>query len=178
MRIETDRLILRPLEPGDADDYIAMMLDPRVAQFLTPDGVVRSRADEWRAFAMMLGHLSIRGFSMFAVEEKTTGDWIGRVGPWQPEGWPSLECGWGIKAEYWGRGYAPEAAIAAVNWMFETFPELDRVISLIDPDNANSQAVARKIGEAKSDERFVLWDHELDIWAASRDEWLKRFGKM
>ena len=84
---------------------------------------------------------------IFSVDEKKTGDWVGRVGPWKPEGWPSLECGWAIAKDHWGKGYAPEAAIASVNWIFETFPDLPRIISLIDPGNANSQAVARKIGK-------------------------------
>jgi len=124
----------------------------------------------------MLGHGQIRGFGFFSVEEKATGAWVGRVGPWMPEGWPSLECGWGIKSEYWGKGYAPEAAIAAVRWIFEQFPELPRVISLIDPANTNSQAVARKIGESHQGEVFELWGHRLDVWSAERETWLDKFG--
>ena len=175
IRIETDRLILRPMIGEDVEPFIEMMADPEVAKFLTPNGEPRDRADEWRAFASMVGHWSIRGYGMFSVVEKGTGEWVGRVGPWMPEGWPGLECGWGIARAHWGKGYAPEAAIASIKWMFDAFPKLTRVISLIDHDNANSQAVAAKVGESNSGETFTLWGLTLDIWAAERNAWLDRF---
>jgi len=174
--LETERLLLRPFGPEDVDAHIAMMQDPAVAAYLTPDGKARARGDEWRAAASMVGHWSIRGFGFFSVIEKDTGAWVGRVGPWMPEGWPGLECGWGIAASAWGKGYAPEAAIASIRWTFDQFPDLSRIISLIDPDNANSQRVAAKIGEAKSGEIFEVWNLRLDVWAADRGDWLSRFG--
>lgn len=176
IRLETDRLILRPLAPQDADAHIDMMGDLDVASFLTSDGAPQSREERWRQFASYLGHWQIRDFGWFSVEEKESGDWVGRVGPWMPEGWPALECGWSIARPHWGKGYAPEAAIASIKWTFDKFPDLGRIISVIDPDNKNSQAVAKKIGEEKSGEIFEYWGHRLDIWAADRDEWLARFG--
>ncbi|MEM8770131.1 MAG: GNAT family N-acetyltransferase [Pseudomonadota bacterium] len=176
IRIETERLILRPMEARDVEPHIAMMLDPETARYLTPDGAPRARADEWRSVASYLGHWQIRGFGFFSVEEKETGEWVGRVGPWMPEGWPALECGWSIVSSRRGKGYAPEAAIAAVRWIFAQFPDLDRIISVIDPTNVNSQAVARKIGEENSGEIFEFWGFRLDIWSADRKAWLDRFG--
>ncbi len=176
IRIETDRLILRPFAAEDAEDHIAMMQDEKTASFLTPDGKPRPYSDEWRAAASYIGHWAIRGYGFFSVDEKETGDWVGRVGPWQPGGWPGLECGWSIVSSRWGKGYAPEAAIAAIRWTFDQFPDLPRIISVIDPDNANSQAVARKIGEDKTDEIFEFWGHRLDVWAADRAAWLERFA--
>jgi len=178
IRIETDRLILRPMEPRDVDAHIAMMTNPATAQYLAPGGKPRARADEWRAAACYIGHWQIRGYGFFSVDEKETGEWIGRVGPWMPEGWPGIECGWSICAEHWGKGYAPEAAVAAIKWTFEKFPDLPRIISVIDPGNANSQAVAHKIGEEKSGEIFEFWDYKLDVWAADRTAWLARFGAL
>ena len=176
IRIETERLVLRPFVASDVESHIAMMQDEKTASFLTPDGKPRAYGDEWRAAVMLIGHWQIRGFGFFSVEEKETGDWVGRVGPWQPGGWPGLECGWSIASGHWGKGYAPEAAIASVQWTFEKFPDLARIISVIDPDNANSQAVARKIGEENSGEIFEFWGLKLDIWAAQRDAWLSRFS--
>lgn len=176
IRIETNRLVLRPLAPADAESHMTMMADPKVAAFLTDEGKPQSRMDRWRQFASYLGHWQIRGFGFFTVEEKETGDWVGRVGPWMPEGWPGIECGWSISSDYWGRGYAPEAATAAIGWTFDQFPDLSRIISLIDPKNANSQAVAAKIGEENSGEAFEFWGYALDIWAADRKAWLARFG--
>ena len=176
LEIETDRLVLRPIGPQDAEDHIAMMQDPGVAEFLTAEGTPRDRGDEWRMYATILGHQTMRGYCFFSVIEKATGAWVGRVGPWMPEGWPSLECGWAIKREAWGKGYAPEAAIASIRWILDTYPDLPRIISLIDPKNKNSQAVAKKIGEQHDGEIFELWGIKLDVWSADREVWLERFG--
>jgi len=176
IRIETERLILRPMEGKDADAHIAMMTHPQTARYLAPGGKPRARAEEWRAAACYLGHWQIQGFGFFSVLEKASGAWVGRVGPWMPEGWPGLECGWSICAEHWGKGYAPEAAIASVKWTFDKFPDLSRIISVIDPENKNSQRVAHKIGEEKTGEIFDFLDHKLDVWAAEREAWLERFG--
>lgn len=176
IRIETERLILRPLAPQDCEHHIEMMGDPEIAAFLSRDKKPQTYMDRWRQFASYLGHWQIRGFGFFSVDEKTTGNWVGRVGPWFPGDWPGLECGWAICSEHWGRGYAPEAAIASIRWTFQQYPELPRIISVIDSDNSNSQAVARKIGEHKTDEVFEFWDYKLDVWAADRDAWLALFG--
>jgi RimJ/RimL family protein N-acetyltransferase len=178
LELETDRLILRPLAPGDFEAHAAMMADPDVAKFLTADRKTQPRNAEWRGFAMLLGHWSMRGFGFFSAFEKTSGDWVGRVGPWMPEGWPGLECGWAIARPHWGKGYAAEAAVAAIRWTFGERPELSRIISLIHPANANSQAVATKIGERKTGETYTFapWI-DLDIWAAPREEWQDRFGR-
>ncbi|MEO1252048.1 MAG: GNAT family N-acetyltransferase [Pseudomonadota bacterium] len=174
--IETERLEMRAFAPGDVEAHIKMMQDPKTASFLTPTGEPREYGDEWRAAASYLGHWAIRGYGFFSVFEKSTGDWVGRVGPWQPGGWPGLECGWSIVSSRWGKGYAPEAAVAAIRWTFDQFPDLPRIISVIDPSNKNSQAVARKIGEAKTKEVFGFWGHGLEVWAADRKVWLQNFG--
>ena len=168
IRIETERLIIRQMLPEDADAHIDMMGDEATAAFLSPTQKPQSRADRWRQYASYLGHWQIRGFGFFSILEKSSGEWVGRAGPWMPEGWPGIECGWSIKSAHWGKGYAPEAAIAAVRWTFEQYPDLDRIISVIDPSNTNSQAVARKIGEENSGEIFEYLQYKLDVWAADR----------
>lgn len=175
--LETDRLILRPLAPEDFEAHAAMMADPEVAAFLTATREPQPRSAEWRGFAMLLGHWKMRGFGFFSVLDRVSGEWLGRVGPWAPEGWPGLECGWAIDRSHWGKGYAGEAAIAAIRWIFAEKPDLERIISLIDPKNANSRSVAAKIGETLTGEIFNhAPEIRLDIWAAGRDDWLKRFG--
>jgi len=175
--LETERLRLRPISPADADAHCALMADADVARFLTSDARPQGRAAAWRAFASYLGHWRIRGYGFFSVLEKSSGDWVGRVGPWRPEGWPGIECGWAIARSHWGKGYAPEAAVATIRWIFEAQPDLGRIISLIDPDNAASQAVARKVGERQTDEVFLFEGAiKLDIWARPRAEWLAEFA--
>lgn len=175
-RLETTRLILRGLAPADTDAFCAMMADDEVARFITPAGRGLPRDEAWRSMATVVGHWALRGYGFFAVEEKATGAFVGRIGPWQPEGWPGLECGWTIARGFWGRGYATEAAIASIRWIFAQQPSLARIISVIDPDNLASQGVARRIGERDTGERFVFWGNELQVWAAEREAWLERFG--
>lgn len=173
IELETERLALRPMGPGDVQSHIEMMQVPAVAQYLTVEGKPRDEGTEWRMAAAMVGHWSIRGFGFFSVFEKSTGEWVGRVGPWQPAGWPGLELGWAIAAHHWGKGYAPEAAIATMGWVFETSPNLGRIISLIDGENKNSQKVASKIGETMTDEVYDYFGHTLKVWTIPREAWQK-----
>jgi RimJ/RimL family protein N-acetyltransferase len=174
--LQTSRLILRGFTAEDTGEFSAMLADDDVARFITPDARALDRAEAWRAMATTVGHWVLRGYGFFAVQERASGRLIGRVGPWQPEGWPGLECGWTIAKPWWGRGYAPEAAVAAMRWTFEQFPGLPRIISVIDPQNLASKAVARKVGETRTDEVFDYRGHTLEIWAARRQEWWPRFG--
>jgi len=91
----------------------------------------------------MIGARHANSFAMFSVCEKATGRWVGRLGPWMPEGWPGTEVGWAIVRDCWGRGYATEGAEAATDWAFDHLG-WSRVIHSIDPANVASQAVARR----------------------------------
>ena len=118
-------------------------------------------------------HLEQQGdacyFGMFAVEEKASGDYVGRVGPWYPPGWPGFEVGWAITPDRQGRGYAIEAARGAIDWVFANFT-VDRIIHCIDAANAPSQGVARRLG-AENEGPGQLNDHVVDIWVTVRDRW-------
>ena len=89
--METERLILREFRENDFDAYAAMCADAEVMRFL---GGVMKRMDAWRQMAMFIGHWRLRGYGLWAVEEKATGEFIGRVGLLNPEGWPGLEVAW------------------------------------------------------------------------------------
>jgi RimJ/RimL family protein N-acetyltransferase len=145
-QLETERLILRTWKLEDFDEFANIHADPEVMRFIGVDGKPMSRFEAWRAFSSVVGHWSLRGFGMFAVIERSSGLLAGRVGPWFPEGWPDFEVGWTLARRYWGRGYASEAVKACITYSFK---ELGRshVISLIDPDNVRSIAVAGRVGE-------------------------------
>jgi RimJ/RimL family protein N-acetyltransferase len=81
------------------------------------------------------------------LEHRETGAWIGRVGPWYPQGWPAPEVGWTISPFYVGQGYATEAARAAIQYAF-TELGWPQVIHVILEGNEASIAVARKVGSA------------------------------
>jgi RimJ/RimL family protein N-acetyltransferase len=120
-----------------------MCADAEVMRFLS--GYPQSREEAWRNMAMVVGHWQLRGFGLWAVEEKATGDLVGRVGCWKPEGWPGMEIAWTLRRESWGRGFATEAARAALRHAFEVLKQT-HIISLIHPENEPSIRVARRIG--------------------------------
>jgi len=171
--IETERLILRPPVEGDLEAWMAFAADPEAARFL---GGAQPRAVAWRAAMTIAGAWPVHGFSMFSVIEKASGRWIGRLGPWRPEGWPGTEVAWGLAREAWGRGYATEGASAAVDWAFQTLG-WSEVIHTIDPDNTPSQAVARRLGSRLLRPGRLPAPFEtlpIEIWGQSRAEWLGR----
>src|SRR5437870_1326585 len=101
--LETERLILRPTAAADFEPWAAFMGDEEATRHL---GGVQPRSVAWRGLLQVAGAWTIQGFSMFSVIEKTSGRWLGRLGPWQPYDWPGTEVGWGIVRDAWGRGYA------------------------------------------------------------------------
>lgn len=170
IRIETDRLILRPPRKEDFDGWAAMMADAEAARFI---GGLQPRAVAWRGFLTMVGAWHIQGFGMFSVIEKSTGQWLGRLGPWQPEGWPGPEVGWSLVRAAWGRGYAFEGAAASIDWAFDHLGWID-VIHSIDPDNRASQALARRLGSRNRGPGRLpapFEDAPIEIWGQTREEW-------
>ena len=115
-------------------------------RYMTVVGQSSGRPAGWRMLALLIGHWQLRGYGQWTVLEKTTREVIGRVGLWNPEGWPGLEVGWVIRRSRWGQGFATEAAREALRFAFDDV-RVDHVISLIRPDNARSIRVAEKIGE-------------------------------
>lgn len=121
-----------------------MVADPNVMRFLA-EGIAVDRFGAWRHLATYIGHWTLRGYSHWAIELRETGEFIGRAGPWRPDGWPALEIGWAIAPRHQGRGYATEAGRVAQRIAWENLHP-DRLISLIKPGNEPSAAVARKLG--------------------------------
>lgn len=159
--IETPRLRLREFRASDLDDYAEPLGDPEVMKYVG-DGAPISREDAWRSMAAMSGHWNLRGFGLWAVEEKATGRLLGRVGYYFPEGWPAEEIGWLLRRDAWGRGYATEAARAALAHG-RALLGLDRVIAIIQPENAASVRLALRLGGAL-DRRIELRGRPADVY--------------
>jgi RimJ/RimL family protein N-acetyltransferase len=169
--IETERLTLRPWRGTDIEPNTAMLADPASGRFITADGKpIIDAFVGWRNAAIMAGHWMLHGVGMFVVEERQTARYVGRVGPWKPPGWPGFEIGWGIANDFRGKGYAVEAARAAIDWSFATF-EIDRIVHCIDRENVASQAVARRLG-AQKDREIDLFGHAADLWVTPRVTWM------
>jgi RimJ/RimL family protein N-acetyltransferase len=143
--LETERLTLRMPRLDDFEDYAAMWADAEVTQYISVDGKPMSRFAAWQSVTAQVGHWHLRGFGMFTMVERGTGAFVGRVGPWHPEGWPGLEIGWTLQRRYWGRGYATESARRCVRHAFDE-PNQDRIISFILPENVRSTRVAERLG--------------------------------
>jgi RimJ/RimL family protein N-acetyltransferase len=168
--LETARLKLRQWRSADVEPNTAMLADPGTARFIAADGKpVTTALAGWRNAAVMAGHWALHGAGMFVVEEKHTGKFVGRVGPWFPPSWPGFEVGWGISSEFRGKGYAVEAARASIDWAFATF-ELDQIVHPIDRENIASQAVARRLGAEKG-QQIDLFGKVADLWVTSRSKW-------
>jgi RimJ/RimL family protein N-acetyltransferase len=142
--LASERLVLRMFRESDLDAYAEMGGDAEVMRYIG-DGHTLSRAEAWRNMALIIGHWHLRGFGLWAVEERKSGLFAGRVGCWQPEGWPGLELGWALRRRFWGKGYATEAALHAIDFAFNRLGQ-ERVISLIQPENSGSVAVAMRLG--------------------------------
>jgi RimJ/RimL family protein N-acetyltransferase len=173
IQLETSRLILRLPRLEDLDPWSEMMTDEVTARFI---GGVAPRAVCWRQLMTMIGAWHAHGFGMFSVIEKETGRWIGRLGPWQPEGWPGTEIGWALVRDRWGRGYASEGAIRATNWAFDNLGWVN-VIHSIAPLNLASQRVAQKLGSRNLGPGTLPPPYEndaVDLWGQTRDEWRAR----
>ena len=170
-QLETERLVLRLPRVEDFDAYADMHADEEAARHRY--GALK-RAASWRRFLQMPGAWAMQGFAMFSVVEKSSGQWIGQVGPWKPEGWPGNEVGWAFHPSVWGRGYATEAAVAAIDWAFAHL-DWSEMIHCIAPENRASQALAQRLGSRKRGPGKLPPPYEdapTEIWGQTRDEWL------
>jgi RimJ/RimL family protein N-acetyltransferase len=162
--LETERLRLRMFRDDDLDAYAPIVADPEVMRYLG-DGQPLDRVGAWRQMAWMVGHWALRGYGLWAVEERATGALIGRIGFIFPEGWPGFELGWVLARPYWGKGYATEGARRALAYAFGELGR-DHVISLIYPANTASIRVAKRLDETLQG-RTVLYGHEVLIYGIS-----------
>src|SRR5687768_8581678 len=168
--LETERLILRGWRPDDFGPYAAMLADDATARFITLQGRALSEVEAWNETVWLIGHWQLLGYGMFVVEERSTGAFLGRVGPLRPPHWPAFEIAWSLAPGARGKGYATEAARAAIGWSFATFP-LGRIVSTIDPRNTASRKVAERLGERLTGERFTPFREPCDIWEMRREDW-------
>ena len=166
--LETERLTLRPFSEDDVNPFFELSQDPDVMRYVG-DRRVPTLQEAWRAVAGWVGHWALRGYGQWAIEERGGGQLIGRAGIINPAEWPGPEVGYLLGRSWWGRGYATEGARAAMEWGFREIG-FDELISLIDPANTPSMAVAMRLGEKLRGETDLLGNRVL-IYGISRAEW-------
>jgi RimJ/RimL family protein N-acetyltransferase len=157
--LETERLRLREWREDDLAPLAAFSADRTTVRFF---GAPASTDDIWRHMATLVGHWVLRGFGMWALEERSSGRWIGYCGLWYPHGWPEHEIGWGLAADARGRGLATEAARRARDFAYSQLG-WTTLISCIVPENVTSQRVAERLG-ATLERRIELKGHTTGVY--------------
>jgi RimJ/RimL family protein N-acetyltransferase len=148
MRIETERLVIRTLEPRDRDAWISMFNDPEVSRYTPSDDTVATPELYQSVLERRLSQERELGYAMWAVETKETGAWIGQCGlyRYRAEGKePEIEIAYHYLPEQWNKGYGTEAAVAVLTYGFGAVG-LDRVIALVAQENVGSWRIAERAG--------------------------------
>lgn len=146
--INTERLLLRGWKPEDHAPFAAMCGDPEVMRYIG-NGSTRTPDDAARYIGSFEREWTERGFGLFAVESKQTGGLIGFTGlSWPvflPEVLPSVEIGWRFSKSSWGKGYATEAASAALAFGVNELGITD-IVSIYQVGNGASARIMQKLG--------------------------------
>ncbi len=146
--LETSRLILRRWREEDVGPMAAVNADPEVMRWIRDGGVLdeqqtRGRIRAWES------EWESRGYGLFAVEIRATGELAGFTGlsvpDFLPEVLPAVEVGWRLGRSHWGQGLATEAAAAAVRFGFEE-RGLERIVSIVQVGNDASERITAKLG--------------------------------
>jgi RimJ/RimL family protein N-acetyltransferase len=150
--IETARLRLRPWCDADLEPFAALNADPRVMEFF-PSRLSREQSDA--VATRIRNHFEQRGFGLWAVEVPELAPFIGFVGlsipSFEAHFTPCVEVGWRLAHEHWGRGYASEAATAALDFGFRELG-LDEIVSFTTTTNQRSRCVMERIGMTRAPE--------------------------
>jgi RimJ/RimL family protein N-acetyltransferase len=144
--LTTARLRLRPWRPEDLPRYAAMNADPRVREYF-PKVLTAEESD--REAARIAAHFHEHGFGFWAVEAVGVTDFAGFVGlaipGFEAHFTPCVEIGWRLAVEHWGRGYATEAARAALDCGFQRLG-LKEIVAFTVPPNRRSRRVMERLG--------------------------------
>lgn len=165
----TPRLALRGWRPADVSEYLEIVTAPGMADH-TPQPSTEVGA--WSQTAFQIGHWALRGYGMWAVEDRETGQLLGRAGLYESLGWPGLEVAWTIRRERWGEGLATEAGAAALEFAFDVVGR-DEVISIMTAGNTGSIHVAGNLG-LTYDRTETLQGADYSIYAITRENWSVR----
>jgi RimJ/RimL family protein N-acetyltransferase len=169
--LETSRLILREFCSDDADALARVLSDPETMRFY-PAPYDRAGVEEW--IARNLRRYADDGHGLWAMILKETSELIGDCGltVQEVDGSTEIEVGYHVRRDLWGQGLATEAARACRDYGFARLP-VERLISLIRPENLSSRRVAEKNG-------MTIWKEVTRqnlqhlVYAIRRDRWQPR----
>ena len=164
----TGRLRIRPFKPDDDVELHKMFGDPKVMERI-PSGPPRSLAETRRRLAKIIEHQKKHGFSLWALIRKEDGGLIGDCGLILVEGkGPEVELSYDIAYEFWGKGYAREAARECLRYGLEDLG-LQRIVGLTYKDHYASRRIMEKI-EMTYEGKVHHYDRDLVQYSATRKE--------
>ncbi|MEM6621048.1 MAG: GNAT family N-acetyltransferase [Pseudomonadota bacterium] len=159
--LETPRMLLRAPTVDDFPAEVAFYASDRSRGVGGPYPI----ETVWRKMCERLGQWVLRGYGLWSMQMKDTGAYAGRVGIFHPHDWPGPELGWAVMADAEGKGLAFEAAQIVRRHVYQTHG-WTRLISVIDPDNARSIALAERLGctrepdwEQPTEGMVTIWLH-------------------
>lgn len=166
--VETERLRLRAVEPGDVEELVRLHEDPEVAKYM---GVRDREWYEWRVGASE-SEWAERGHGFVVVLDASSDRFLGRTGL---KFWPEFgetELGWVLRPEARGHGFATEAACVVLDWGFENL-NVPYITAMIRPGNDPSVAVAERLG-METGRRDELNGDPVDVYSIEREVWERR----
>jgi ribosomal-protein-alanine N-acetyltransferase len=159
-RLETDRLILRPPRGEDAPVYIDFFADAEASAFYGGP-LLAHRA--WGRMAQDIGHWHVRGYGVWAVEDRRTGAVVGVCGFAWPDGWPRRELTWWTAPDHRRRGFAREASAAAVVHALDVFG-WTRVETHMRDENTAARRLVERLGGRRIAREPFPDGHDRDVF--------------
>ena len=166
--LETKRLILRKLKESDIDDIFSMRKDPNIMRYIREPQTDIESSVKW--IKMMADKWDSDKIGFFGVIEKETKKFIGWCGLWHLAETDEIEVGYAIAKEFWGKGYATEAAFRFLEYGFADLG-LNKIVAVAFPENQASQNVMKKLG-MRYVKTGIFYQKELVQYAISKDEYL------
>lgn len=154
--LETQRLRLSKPEPEDYPDFKATFTSYR-ARFM---GGPLNTYETWMLYAAEIGHWEIRGFGMWMIHLKDTGETVGMAGGWAPAQWPEREIAWIIWPDKAGKGYALEATNRVRQYFYDQ-QGWETAVSYLDPKNLDSIRLAERLGAVRDREAATVDGHDV-----------------
>jgi len=140
--LETDRLILRPLDEKDVDAIFAMRSDPEVMRFIR---VPQNREESANWVELVSSRWATEQIGFCAMVEKSSGNFVGWCGLWRLKETGEIEIGYAVAKEVWGKGFATEAALKFLDYAFEKL-EPEKIVAVARTQNMASRRVMEKLG--------------------------------
>lgn len=168
MRLETERLILRPMNAGDIKDIFEMRRDEDVMRYIREPVLSREETENWINLVSSRWAKDEIGFC--SVIEKQSGKFAGWCGLWELKENAEIEVGYAVAKDFWGRGFASESAQAFLEYGFKKL-NLEKIVAVARPENTASRRVMEKIG-MKYDYTGKFYDRDLVHYSISKVEYL------